>query len=113
FLKLWILGSALKEVHKCTVQIAKSLLQGNRGHITEPTIFFLEFSQHGRERIICKILTSLGIGSFTGRKCPIVHEATASERLHKNMLLSIGRIEPILIRPLRFPHYFFPFHYYR
>jgi len=40
---------------------------------------------------------------------PIIDEAAAPERLRKETLLFIGRIEPILVRPLGLTHCLFAF----
>jgi hypothetical protein len=109
FLEGGILGTSLEKVLVGTVQVAKRLLNGHRGAIREPGILFFEVWEHGREVVIGQFLTMLGIGSFAGVEPPIVHEAAASEHLRKDMLLFVGRIEPIFVCPLLFAHCLFPF----
>jgi hypothetical protein len=46
----------------------------------------------------------LEVGRFAGGKAPIVDKAATSERLRKDTLLFVGRIKPILIRPLCLAH---------
>ena len=40
---------------------------------------------------------------------PVVHKAATSERLRKDTLLFSSRVEPILVCPLCFAHWFTPF----
>src|SRR5260370_1778484 len=104
-----ILGSPLEEILVGTVQMAKGLLNGHRGDIRKPGMLFLQIGQHGREIVIEELFPMLGIGSLAGGKALIVHKATASERLRKDTLLLVSRVEPILVCPLCFAHCFAPF----
>ncbi len=86
-----VLGPSLEEVLVGTVQVAKRLLDRHRGDIREPRVLFLQSRKHGREVVIGELLPMLEIGSFTGRKAPVVYKAATSERLRKNTLLFVGR----------------------
>lgn len=106
FLERGVLRTPLKEVLECFVQVSEGLLNGYRGDICKPGMYFLEVRQHCGEIIVVELLTK-SIGRLAGIKPPIVHETAASERLRKNMLLFVSRIEPILVCPLRSAHYLF------
>src|SRR6266571_2379514 len=52
FLEGGILGTSLKEVLECAVQMPQRLLNGHARNIREPGILRLEVWQHGRKRIV-------------------------------------------------------------
>ncbi len=81
--------------------MAQRLLNGHRGDITKPGMGFLEVRQHGGEIIIGQLLPVFGIGGLAGRESPIVDEAATPERLRKDTLLFVSRVESVLVRPLR------------
>ncbi|SRR5260370_1263198 len=91
FLESWILRSPFKEVLVCTVQVAKRLLNGHRGDISKPEVFFLQRGQQSGKIVIGELLPVLEIGVLAGCESPIVDEAAASERLCKKMLLFLSR----------------------
>ena len=62
-----------------------------------------------REIVIGELLPVLEVGSLAGAESPIVDKAAASERLRKDTLLFVSRIEPILVCTLCFTHCFLPF----
>src|SRR5207248_1117635 len=72
-------------------------------------VLFLQVREHGRKIVIGQLLPTLEIGCLASRKPPIVHKAATSERLRKNRLLFVGRVEPILVCPLCFTHRIFSF----
>ncbi len=113
FLEGGILGSSLEEVLVGTVQVAKGLLNRDRGDLTQPGIFFLQAWKHGREIVIGQFLTMVEIGSFAGAKAPIVHVTATSERLRQDAPLFISRVQPILVCSLRFTHCLFALHEFR
>ena len=104
-----VFSSPFEEVLVGTVQVAQGLLNGDRGDIREPWMLLLQSGKHSREVVIGQLLTMLAIGCFAGAEPPIIHEAATSERLRKDTLLFVGRIEPILVCPLRFAHRLLPF----
>src|SRR6266516_6923769 len=103
FLEGGVCSTSLKEVHKGAVQMAKGLLDGNRGNISKPGILLLEIREHGRQIGIREALFMLEIGRFTGREAPIVDKADTSERLSEMDSLLIGRIEAIFVCPRGLP----------
>ena len=109
FLEGGILCSSLEEVLVGTVQVTERLLNWDRGDIREPWVLFLQIGKHGREVVIGKLLPMLEVGSLAGAKSPVVDKAATSERLRKDTLLLVGRVEPILVCPLCFAHCFLPF----
>jgi hypothetical protein len=59
FLERWILSAALKEVHEGAIQVAKGLLDGNRGNLSKPGIVFLEIRESSCQVVIGELLTTL------------------------------------------------------
>jgi hypothetical protein len=82
----------------------QGLLKRHARDITEPWVLLLEGWQQGRERMVVELFTMLGIGNGAGIECPIVDEATTSERLRKHALLFVGGSEPIVVCALRLAH---------
>src|SRR6266487_6286709 len=98
-MKLGVLGTTFKEVHKRGVQVAQLLLQGYTRHLMQPVILGLLLE-------LCQAFTTLGegepfvslgvrISAFSQR--PVVNHTTAAEGTSKDILLCIGRVEPIAI----------------
>jgi hypothetical protein len=98
-----ILDSTLKEMDKGPIQVPKGLLNGHAGNSREPRVLFLESRQQGSEVIVVQLLSEL-VGSRAGMQAPIVDEADTSERLSKNPLLLISRIEPEFVCSLLGTH---------
>jgi len=104
-----ILCTTHEEVLVDAIQMEQKLLDRHRGDICKPGMLFLEVGQHGGKIVIGELLFVLGIGSLAGRKSPIVDKAATSERLRKDTLLFVSRVEPILVCPLCFFYCFAPF----
>ena len=100
FLERRVVGSPLKEIDKRSIQVPKSLLNGNRRDRSKPRVLLFESRQHGRQIVIVEALSLLKIGRLTGRESPVVDKADTSERLSKNAFLFIGRIEAEFVGPL-------------
>lgn len=98
-----VLGSSLKEVLECCVQVTKGLLDRHTGDMREPGVLFLEIRQHG-SKIIVGELDPTCIGSRAGIQAPVVDKTNTSKRLSKEVSLLIGRIEPKLVCPPVFAH---------
>jgi hypothetical protein len=72
-------------------------------------VLFLQIGKHGREVVVGQFLPMLEIGHFAETEPPIVDKAAASERLRKETLLFVSRIEPIFVCSLCFTHCLIPF----
>jgi hypothetical protein len=81
FLEGGIVSSSFKEVDKRSLQMAESLLQGNRGNISKPRILFLEIREHGCKIVVVEAQPVLEIGRPAGRESPIVDKADTAKRL--------------------------------
>lgn len=108
FLERGVFGTSLKEVLETFVQVPERLLKRHARDICEPRILFLEVRQQSSKIVVGKLHPAF-VGSGTHVESPIIDEAAAPERLRKETLLFIGRIEPILVRPLGLTHCLFAF----
>ena len=99
FLECWVVGAALKEIDKGTIQMPQGLLKGDRRGICKPGIVFLEIRQQCSKIMVGEALSMLKIGSLTGRESPIVDKADTPKGLSKDDSLLIGRVEPVLVCP--------------
>jgi hypothetical protein len=100
--ELGILGTPLKEVAECAVQVSQGLLKGDRRDLTEPymLLLLLESSQALCGSLIGQALSILivGIGALSQR--PIIDVATTPEGTGKNMGLLFSWREPVFVRSL-------------
>ncbi len=104
FLERWIRSSALKEVHEGAIQVAKGLLDGNRGNFSKPGIVFLEIRESSCQAVIGELLTTLFVSRLASVESPIVDETDTTKRLSQVDPLPIGRIEAIFVCPLLLAH---------
>src|SRR5271157_385235 len=106
-LKCRILSSSLKEVDEGPIQMAKGLLQRDRGNIIQPCIWrlFLEVSELMRKIIVVQAHPILIVGVCLLAQCPIVDKTRTPKGLSKNILLFIGGIHPVLICSLHVLHF--------
>jgi hypothetical protein len=80
--------------------MAKRLLKRNRRDICQPGILLLEGRKQSGKVIVGELFALLFVSSRAGMQAPIVNEADTPKRLSKKMLLFIGWVESVLVRPL-------------
>jgi hypothetical protein len=81
--------------------MSEGLLYGHAGDFFEPGMLFLKVWQHTSKCVVVELLTTLFIGGRARMQTEVIDEANTSERLRKDTLLFVCRVEPILICPLR------------
>ncbi len=102
-----VLGTSLKEVEKCTIQMSQALLQGNRRDFIQPAVFrlLLELGQ-GFAQILVVEATLLFVECIRLlTQGPVVDETSTAKGTGKNALLLIGRVHSVLVRSLLFHVY--------
>lgn len=88
----WIPSLLIEELHESVVQMAKSLLDGNAGHIAQPRGFFLTFpfSQFSGSLIVSDSLLPFLPSVSPIPQRPVVNITAATEHPSELALLSLG-----------------------